>query len=220
MERPRERSERRREGRTRASHGVVGARLPHRRMCACVRAWIRGVRAWPVDRLLGTRDVRARNCVPVLKLFISPTATDPRRTIAPHMGPTQPGPSGMIMHRSASHYTYTYPVYPVPILPTRYVDYTTSRAPRPPSPLFDHVHPFFPPIRPVTAFAPPSCCIHTHTTRASYTYLSPVDRYAQCTMLRVKAWARTRIYLAYERVARTLRIIASCEKTEENWISR
>lgn len=100
---------------------------------ACVRAC---VRAWSVDRLLGTRDVRARNCVPVLKLFISPTTADPRRT-AHGPGTNGASPSGMIMHRSASHYTYTYPVYPAPILPTRYVDYTTSspplRTPLPPS---------------------------------------------------------------------------------------
>lgn len=95
--------------------------------CPWLLATCARMRAWPVDWLLGTRDVRARNCVPVLKLFISPTTADPRhRTDRP--ATTGASPSGMIMHRSASHYTYTQPVYPLPILPTRYVDYTTSRS--------------------------------------------------------------------------------------------
>lgn len=69
------------------------------------------------------------------------------------------------MHRSASHYTYTYPVYPAPILPTRYVDYTTSSPPprAPPSQ-----------TRPVTAL-PPHRVAYTRirgATRANYTYLS------------------------------------------------
>lgn len=68
---------------TRARHGVVGAHL---------RVGVY-VRAWSVDRLLGTRDVRARNCVPVLKLFISPTTADPRRTPHTVPAPTEPAPA-------------------------------------------------------------------------------------------------------------------------------
>lgn len=171
-----------------ASAGGTDASEPWRRRCAsstsayvCVPAWIRGVRAWPVDRLLGTRDVRARNCVPVLKLFISPTATDPRRTIAPHTGPTQPGPSGMIMHRSASHYTYTYPVYPVPILPTRYVDYTTSRAPVRLSLSSSMYTPFSPLANPPSDCFCPPIVLHTHAYNTRELHL-PISCRPVCAM--------------------------------------
>lgn len=123
----------------------------------------------------------------------------------------------MIMHRSASHYTYTYPVYPVPILPTRYVDYTTSSLPPPALPArFPLANP------PSDCFAPPSRCIHTHTTRASYTYLSTADRYTRARAMRRDAAAckpgRECTYLVYVR-RENIKDIASCEKTGENWIS-
>ncbi|KAG7203705.1 hypothetical protein KM043_013733 [Ampulex compressa] len=63
----------------------VGASFPA--LCVCRR-----VRAWPAERLLGTRDVRARNCVPVLKLFISPTTADPRHR-TDRAGTTEPAPA-------------------------------------------------------------------------------------------------------------------------------
>lgn len=75
---------------------------------ACVRA-----RERSPGRLLGTRDVRARNCVPVLKLFISPTMRAPD-TARPPLERQQHRARGMIMHRSASHYTYVPGILPPP----------------------------------------------------------------------------------------------------------
>lgn len=97
-------------------------------------------------------------------------------------------PSGMIMHRSASHYTYTYPVYPAPILPTRYVDYTTSRV----------LLPVHPSRKPAQWLLCPPIALHTRirgATRANYTYLRPIRAMhdAACKS------RRERIYPVYAR---------------------
>lgn len=74
-------------------------------------------------RLLGTRVVRARNCVPVLKLFISPAIPRPDLD--------QQRQRYMIMHRSARHYIADQAIcIHCPILLSLslllYADYSTS----------------------------------------------------------------------------------------------
>lgn len=117
--------------------------------------------------------------------------------------PTGASPSGMIMHRSASHYTYTYPVYPAPILPTRYVDYTTSSPPSLSSP-YPLVSPLANP--PSDCFAPPSRCIHgrirgrasEQRARVTPTYLPPTGIRARCNDAACKP-GRECTYLVYVR---------------------
>lgn len=86
------------------------------------------------------------------------------------------------MHRSASHYTYTYPVYPVPILPTRYVDYTTSRTPSPLS-LSSSSYSLFSPIAnpPSDCFCPP-IVLHTHAYAVQRARVTPISCRPVCAM--------------------------------------
>jgi len=106
-----------------------------------------------------------------------------------------------------------YPVYPAPILPTRYVDYTTSSPP-----------PRTPPLRkPAQWLLCPPIALHTHiyarcNTRELHLpiylrYVYSVRRDAACKP------GRERIYPVYAR-RENIKDIASYEKTEENWISK